>query len=225
MPSPSAALRTLTTSMSGDRGGRRRGRPTGAAGGTTRPAGRSVGLTRRVSPAELRRLYQQQRLVPAEIGERVGVSGRTVRAWLQQLGIPLRPRPERRRRHLPPTPAQLRRRYLADGLTTAQLAAHYSVSVSTVRRWLDDAGIRRRLPRRPSLAPSREELHRLYQAEGLSTTQIGERYGVSQSTAHNWLRAARISLRPQGRPTRAGTPRPPSDRSGSSPRHASSARR
>jgi len=48
-------------------------------------------VTRRVSPAELRRLYEQQRLVPAEIGERVGVSGRTVRAWLQRLGIPLRP--------------------------------------------------------------------------------------------------------------------------------------
>jgi len=95
-------------------------------------------MIRRVSPAALRRLYEQQRLVPAEIGERVGVSGRTVRAWLQRLGIPLRPQPERRRRHLPPTPAQLRRRYLADGWSIGQLAAHYGVSASTVRRWLKD---------------------------------------------------------------------------------------
>jgi len=166
-------------------------------------------MTRRVSPAELRRLYEQQRLVPAEIGERVGVSGRTVRAWLQQLGIPLRPRPERRRRHRPPTPTQLRRRYLADGLSTGQLAARYGVSASTVRRWLQDAGIPRRLAGRRSQAPSRQELWRLYQAEGLSTTQIGERYGVSQGTAHNWLRAAGVALRPQGRPTRANTGRPP----------------
>jgi uncharacterized protein YjcR len=166
-------------------------------------------MTRRVSPAELRRLYEQQRLVPAEIGERVGVSGRTVRAWLQQLGIPLRPRAERRRRHLPPTPAQLRRRYLADGLSIGQLANRYGVSASTVKRWLKDAGIPRRPPGGQSQAPSREELRRLYQAEGLSTTQIGERYGVSQGTAHNWLRAAGVALRPQGRPTRANTGHPP----------------
>jgi transposase len=166
-------------------------------------------MSRRVSPAELRRLYEQQRLVPAEIGERVGVSGRTVRAWLQRLGIPLRPQPERRRRHLPPTPAQLRRRYLADGWSIGQLAARYGVSPATVRRWLQDAGIPRRPPGGRSQAPSREELYRLYQAEGLSTTQIGERYGVSQGTAHNWLRAAGVPLRPQGQPTRASTPRPP----------------
>ena len=67
-------------------------------------------MTRRVSPAELRRLYEQQRLVPAEIAERLGVSSRTVRAWLRWLGIPLRPQPERRGRRLPPTAAELRRR-------------------------------------------------------------------------------------------------------------------
>jgi transposase-like protein len=83
------------------------------------------------------------------------------------------------------------------------------VSASTVRRWLKDAGIPRRPAGGRSRAPSREELYRLYQAEGLSITQIGERYGVSQSTAHNWLRAAGVVLRPQGQPTRASTPRPP----------------
>jgi transposase len=166
-------------------------------------------VTRRVSPAQLRRLYEQQRLVPAEIGERVGVSGRTVRAWLQRLGIPLRPQPERRRRHLPPTPAQLRRRYVANGWSIGQLADRYRVSASTVRRWLDNAGIPRQPAGRHSRAPSREELCRLYQAEGLSTTQIGERYGVSQGTAHRWLRAAGVALRPQGQPTRASSPRPP----------------
>jgi transposase len=165
-----------------------------------------VGVTRRVSPAELRRLYEQQRLVPAEIGERVGVSGRTVRTWLQQLGVPLRPKHERRRRHLPPTPAQLRRRYLADDLSIGQLAAHYGVSASTVRRWLKNAGIPGRPPGGRSKAPSRQELYRLYQTEGLSSTQIGERYRVRQSTAHNWLRAAGVPLRPQGQPTRASSP-------------------
>jgi transposase len=163
-------------------------------------------VTRRVSPAELRRLYEQQRLVPAEIGERFGVSGRTVRAWLRRLGIPLRPQPERRRRRLPPSEAELRRRYAADGLTIAQLAARYGVAASTVRRWLGDAGIPRRLPSRPSQAPDREELVRLYVVEGLSTTQIGERYGVRQQTALHWLRAAEVARRPRGQPTRVRTP-------------------
>ncbi len=54
-------------------------------------SGAGRGVTRRVSPAELRRLYEQQRLAPAEIAERLGVSSRTVRAWLRRLGIPLRP--------------------------------------------------------------------------------------------------------------------------------------
>jgi transposase len=83
------------------------------------------------------------------------------------------------------------------------------VAASTVRRWLADAGIPRRLPGRPSQAPDREELVRLYLAEGLSTTQIGERYGVRQQTALRWLRAADVALRPQGQPTRASTGRPP----------------
>jgi transposase len=166
-------------------------------------------MTRRVSPAELRRLYEQQQLVPAEIAERFGVSGRTVRAWLRRLDIPLRPQPERRGRPLPPPAAELRRRYAADGVTIAQLATRYGLAASTVRRWLADAGIPRRLPGRPSQAPDREELARLYQAEGLSTTQIGERYGVSQQTALRWLRAADVALRPQGQPTRASTGRPP----------------
>jgi transposase len=167
-------------------------------------------VTRRVSPAELRRLYEQQRLAPAEIAERFGVSGRTVRAWLWRLGIPLRPQPERRGRRLPPTAAELRRRYVADGVTIAQLAARYGVGTSTVRQWLQNAGIPRRPPgRRPSQAPDRQELVRLYVAEGLSTTEIGQRYGVSQQTALRWLRHADVALRPQGQPTRASTPRPP----------------
>jgi transposase-like protein len=166
-------------------------------------------MTRRVSAAELRRLYEQQQLAPAEIGQRLGVNGRTVRAWLRQLDIPRRPQPERRRRRLPPTAAELRRRYVADRLTSGQLAAQYEVSATTVRRWLKAAGIPRRVPGRHSRAPDREELCRLYQDQGLSTTQIGRRFGVGQTTAHNWLRAAGIPLRPQGRPTRAGTPRPP----------------
>jgi transposase len=104
------------------------------------------------------------------------------------------------------SPAQLRRLYTADGLSTRQLAALYGVGASTVRRWLRAAGIPRRPPSQ-NLAPSHEELCRLYQTEGLSTTQIGERYGVSQKTAHRWLRAGGIALRPPGRPP-GGTGRP-----------------
>jgi DNA-binding transcriptional regulator LsrR (DeoR family) len=160
-------------------------------------------LRRRGSPAELRRLYEQQRLTPAEIGERLGVSGRTIRAWLQQAGIALRPGWERRRAHLPPADTELRRCYLDEGLTTAQLAARYEVSATTAKRWLDRAGIPRRSARRSSRAPGAEELRRLYQDEGLSTTQIAQRYGVAQQTAHGWLRAAGIPLRPAGPPVRA----------------------
>ena len=167
-----------------------------------------MGVTRCVSPAELRRLYERERLVPVEIGERFGVSGRTVSGWLRQLGIAPRPQSERRRRHRPPAPAELRRRYVAEGLSTGRLAARYGVSVTTLTRWLEDAGISRRPSGRRSQAPAGEKLRRLYQAEGLSTAQIGARYGVSQQTAHRWVRAAGVPLRPQGQPTRASTAGP-----------------
>jgi transposase len=152
---------------------------------------------------ELRRLYEQQRLTPAEIGERLGVSGRTVRAWLQQAGITLRPRRERRRRHLPAADTELRRCYHDEGLTIVQLAARYGVSATTARWWLGNAGIARRAPGLRSRAPSGAELRRLYQDEGLSTTQIAQRHGVAQQTAQGWLRAAGIPLRPAGPPVRA----------------------
>jgi transposase-like protein len=161
------------------------------------------GLTRRGSRAELRRLYEQQRLTPAEIGERLGVSGRTIRTWLQQAGIALRPGWERRRRHLPPADTELRRCYQDEGLTTAQLAARYGVSATTAKRWLDNAGIPRRAAGRGSRAPNAAELGRLYQDEGLSTTQIAQRHGVAQQTAHGWPRAAGIPLRPAGQSARA----------------------
>jgi transposase len=165
-------------------------------------------LRRRGSQAELRRLYEQQRLTPAEIGERLGVSGRTIRTWLQRSGIALRPGWERRRHHLPPADNELRRCYLDEGLTTAQLAARYEVSATTAKRWLDKAGIPRRAAGRSSRAPGSAELRRLYQEEGLSTTQIAQRYGVVQQTAHGWLRAAEIPLRPAGLPVRADPSHP-----------------
>jgi transposase len=160
-------------------------------------------VSRGVSPAELRRLYQQERLSTDEIGERFGVSGRAVRAWLRQLGITPRPQSQRRRRHRLPAPVELHRGYVVDGLTPGQLATRYGVSASTVTRWLKDAGISRRPPGRHSQAPAGEELRWLYQVEGLSTAQIGQCYGVSQQTAYRWVRAAGIPLRPQVQPTRA----------------------
>ena len=69
------------------------------------------------------------------------MSGRTIRSWLQRSGIALRPGWERRRHHLPPADNELRRCYLDEGLTTAQLAARYEVSATTAKRWLDKAGI------------------------------------------------------------------------------------
>jgi transposase len=160
-----------------------------------------MGLPPHVSQAELRRLYEQE-LSPAEIGVRVGRSGRTIRVWLQQASIPLDPHRKRPRRHPPPAASELRRCYDQERLTAAELAARYGVSASTARRWLRDAGMPRRVPGRRSRAPSGQELRHLYQNEGLSSTQIAQRYGVRQQTAHKWLRAAQIPMRPAGQPSR-----------------------
>ena len=167
-----------------------------------------MGLPPRLSQAELRRLYEQERLSPAQIGVRVGRSGRTIRVWLQQAGIPLDPHRERPRRHPPPAASDLRRFYYQEYLTAAELADRYGVSASTARRWLRDADMPRRVPGRRSRAPSGQELRHLYQDQGWSTTQIAQRYGVRQQTAHRWLRAAQIPLRPTGSMARP-LPTPP----------------
>lgn len=60
--------------------------------------------------------------------------------------------------------------------------------------------------------PPPDELRRLYEQNGLTTRQLGARYGVSHITAQRWLRAAGIAVRPAGRGLHhQGRPTPTAD--------------
>lgn len=126
---------------------------------------------------EIARLYIEQRRSLEDVAAELGATVHLVRTWMVEDGIPRRPAggsPGRRRQPLPrrkPPPAdeELRRLRLQESWTLRELAAHFSVHVGTVRRWLTEAGI----------PPG----HGRGALPGLSVAELVERYCAGTMTA------------------------------------------
>ena len=119
-----------------------------------------------------------------------------------------------------PGSATLRRLYVVEQWSTADLKARYRVGSPTVRRWLLAAGIAIRPRgsggfRRQLVAPPRQELAEL--GQNLWAPEIAKRLGVSAATVRRWFAEAELTP-PSGslrnRPRGALTPvqRPTADR-------------
>lgn len=93
-----------------------------------------------------------------------------------------------------PEPATLRNLYVTQRMTDEQLAAFYSVSVTTIRRWRLADGLTP-VARRPPPA----ELRRLYDVRRMTVGEMAAHYRVSYSTMHRWLTEAEVTFR-QGPP-------------------------
>jgi len=116
--------------------------------------------------------------------------------------------------------ATLRRLYVVEQWSSADLMARYRVGYPTVRRWLVAAGIQIRPPgsggfRRQLFAPSRRELAEL--GWGLSAPVIAKRLGDNAATVRRWFAEAGLTPptgslknRPRGAP--AAVQRPTADR-------------
>jgi transposase-like protein len=95
------------------------------------------------------------------------------------------------------------------GLSIEKIAEEMETSFSAVRRRLMEAGVERRTPvdiamdRRPEAA----ELQRLYIDERLSTSAMGQRYGVAKGTVRRWLKDISIKCRSISE-AKAGQPLP-----------------
>jgi hypothetical protein len=105
--------------------------------------------TRLLAADRLWELYVDQHMTIAQVARRERVAPNTVWMALIDYGIPRHPPG----RHVPPRPptATLRRLYLEDRWTIRQLATRHRVSYTTMRTWLEAAGI----PLRPAGGSSR----------------------------------------------------------------------
>lgn len=84
------------------------------------------------------------------------------------------------------------------GASLAELAAPFGRNPSVIRRVLLKAGVQLRpTGRRPLAIGEEAKIAREYVA-GLTTIELGERYGVSRDTITRILRAQSVKLRPRG---------------------------
>lgn len=175
------------------------------AGVALRPARPRAGRLPRLPRAKLVAAYVKQRLTVDQIARARGCSPTHVRNELRRHGI-------RRKRTpgplpagwTPLTPAVLRRLYLDEALTVAEVASRVGGSAARVLAALRRAGI----PRRPRGTPSghriepltAELLHQLYVVEGLSAAGVVARLGGVQDRVYPALAKYGIPSRPRHRP-------------------------
>ena len=78
----------------------------------------------------------------------------------------------------------LRQLYIEEGRTAEGIAALYGVTGWTARRWLSEAGIRRKTPEYyTAQEKEKETIRRLYVDEGLSARELAEAMGISKDKA------------------------------------------
>lgn len=139
--------------------------------------------------AELRDLYENQRLTTHAIAAQCGVSHMSVKRWLRAYGIKARPvgRGLLNRGVAEPTRDDLYRFIHVEHLGYREVAALYGVDSTAVPYWLRKHGIKRptiwdtrRKGIHPTL-PTAEELTRLYTENLFSIRRIGHLYGVSET--------------------------------------------
>jgi predicted DNA-binding protein YlxM (UPF0122 family) len=145
----------------------------------------------------LRRLYVDESMTIAEVAATLGVAPQTVHNRLVAAEIPRRPSPSTPRADL--RDDEIRRLYIDDEWSAAEIAAHFACGTSTVYGRLD----RMRVPRRATVVgrsarPADDELRQLYEGEGQSLRQIACRFEVTAQAVHGWVRSAGIELRPPG---------------------------
>lgn len=145
----------------------------------------------------LSRLRNEERLSQAEIAERFDCSQTIISYWLREFdlrsGKVTKPEPWR-------DEEVLRRLYLEQQLTMAEVAETLQCSRQAVEEWIHRHGIetRSRNPERPAELTEPETLRKLYVEDGMSTYGIADSLGCVPSTVFDWLRQHGIETRSVG---------------------------
>lgn len=146
-----------------------------------------------IPEAELRDLYENRRLSSLYIAQHYKCSDSTIRNKLRKYHIPIRDLGVPRQviiSHL-----ELEHLYLTDGLTVAEIAAHYHCSQGTVGARLAEYGIPIRPPGRIRVNITTEQLQEYYIDEKLSLRQIAQIIDCDPTTIKNKMRQLGISTR------------------------------
>lgn len=170
----------------------------------------------------LRELYVKQGKSTLEVAEELDCSPNTVKKWMDRNDIETRdisdavPSGEEHvffREH-PNTPEELqneewlRQKYHGQEKMTTEIATELDCSRTAVIDWIDRHGIDKRTSeetsrlksekmverRTPDELRNREFLYRLYVEENLTTTEIANRIGCTDSTVGRWLKQHDIDI-------------------------------
>jgi transposase len=147
---------------------------------------------------ELERMYNQMSTV--EIAEKLGTSNTTVGKWLKKYGIKIRNNSESQ---LPagfvkPAKEELETLYLKQMKSIDEIAEKFGMSGITISGWLKRYEIKTRNISEAKLPagvvkPGKEELERMYNQ--MSTVEIAEKLGTSNTTVGKWLKKYGIKIR------------------------------
>ena len=136
----------------------------------------------RPTKEELSALYEEDGLSLSGLSSHYGVRIGVLARWMDEYGLSI---PIAKGRYVPPTPPreELSALYESDGLSLLELASHYETSKFSVIRWMDEYDIPRKSRFREKKAfPSKEEVHELYEVQGVSIEEISKLSGVSKTT-------------------------------------------
>lgn len=149
-------------------------------------------MSKRIKPSkeQLYDAYVKKGYSLKKIARMRRISENTIREYLQEYDIPIRPRGAFRKAI---SREKLKDMYEKKQLPVLQIAALLDVSEPTVYNYIRKFN----LVRRNVIAnkPSPSELHELYVKDKLSLAAIGEIVGVSAPTVRKWLHEYNIPVR------------------------------
>ena len=152
----------------------------------------------------LERLYVAENRTSAELAEMFGIQPQAMRMRLQRMGLRKqashkkestgngRKKPETKKpaKKAIPDRTMLRRLYVTENLTAAQIAARYGVTGPTVYGWLRKENITRQTARRGQAYPGADAIIATME-NGSGAEDIAREYNIAVQTARGWIRKAK----------------------------------
>jgi len=164
----------------------------------------------------VKREYESAHKSFRKIGKDIGIHSHAVRSLALSAGVTPRDRVEaciafHDARRPKPSDDELKELYLKEDMSPPKMAKHYGVPLTTLRTWLDRAGVdtsyyktktrgMRKLERRLG-EPIEVYLHREYEVNERSTDDIGESLGIKAAAIRKWISRVGIKFRENTYPT------------------------
>lgn len=145
----------------------------------------------------LQKLYNHEGMTIQEIADYYDVSLNTIWRRMKEYNIKTRSISEANKKDPSITKKYLKYKY-EQGMSTRAIACYYDVSRSTILRWMEKYGIRRRTiseSKRKDFGIIKEDLERMYEEERMSQKEIGNYFCVNQVTISNRMREHNIRVR------------------------------